>query len=80
VSVVRVAWSPGFSGADLRVADNPGLETVTQHLLNEGEGMVWHGAGRVHHVDLAVCLCPGGNAAFLRVIEPTMTPVVLVNG
>ena len=51
--------------AVLRVADNPGFETVTQQLLNENEGIVWHGAGRVHDVDLAVCLCPGGNAAFL---------------
>ena len=44
----------------VRIADNPGVETVTQQLPNESEGMVWHGAGRVHDVDLAVCLCPGG--------------------
>jgi hypothetical protein len=25
----------------MEVADNPGLETVTQQLLNESEGMAW---------------------------------------
>jgi hypothetical protein len=43
--------------------------------------MVRYGAGRVHDVDLAVCLCPGGNAAFLAISSSRqMTPVGLVNG
>jgi len=36
----------------VQFADNPGLETVTEQLLNESEGMAWHRAGRVHDVDL----------------------------
>jgi hypothetical protein len=37
-------------------------------------------AGRVHDEDLAVCLAPAATPPFWRVIEPAMTPVVLVNG
>ena len=78
-SQIRVAsYHPVY--CNVRVADNPGLETVTQQLLNESEGMEWRGAGRVHDVDLAVCLWPPGIAAFFANIEPTITPVVLVNG
>ncbi|HEY6339985.1 MAG TPA: hypothetical protein VIY49_00720 [Bryobacteraceae bacterium] len=45
----------------VQFADNPGLEAVTQQLLNESQGMVWHGAPVV----CAVCLCAVGNTAFL---------------
>ena len=42
----------------IKASDDPGLETVTQQLLNETEGMAWRRS------------CA----------EPTITPVVLVNG
>jgi hypothetical protein len=71
--------SPRQFQANFRIADNPGLETVTQQLLNESEGIGMAPVVCMMWISL-FAFAPAATPPFWRVIEPTITPVVLVNG